>query len=78
MTAILFGIAVLPQHVSGQTQWCNDVHANGPFIANGFGIVGYHDGPAVDAGYTYQCVGDHQTWGQNYGGLNTYYTIPGG
>lgn len=74
---LLFACAALTQHAHAQNQWCNDVHVNGTFTANGFGIIGTQGGPA-GLGFKYQCVGAHQTWGQYYGGPETYYTIPGG
>jgi len=74
--AMLFGIGT--SSLQAQTaQWCNDVHVNGSFTANGFGIVDGNGGPSGN-GFKYQCVGAHQTWGQNYGGPETYYTIPAG
>lgn len=75
--AMILVSAVLPYDAYGQAQWCNDVHANGSFTANGFGIMDSNGGPSGN-GFKYQCVGAHQTWGQNYGGPETYYTIPAG
>lgn len=74
---LLFSIIALSVQSQTGAQWSNDVHVNGPFIANGFGILDTHGGPG-GLGFQYQCVGADQAWGQNYGGVETYYTLPAG
>ena len=74
---LLLGTAALPALAQVPEQWCTDQHAAPGLYATSFGVYGTNGGPAGCA-VKYQTVASNAAWNQDYGGPETYFSVPAG
>jgi hypothetical protein len=74
---LLLATTALPALAQVPEQWCTDQHAAPGLYTTSFGVYGTNGGPSGCA-VQYQTVASGTAWNQDYGGPDTYFSVPAG
>ncbi|MBP6311525.1 MAG: T9SS type A sorting domain-containing protein [Flavobacteriales bacterium] len=75
---LLLGSTAITAMAQVPEQWCPTQPSYSPYLSTtGFGVYGNHGGPS-GCNVNCQTVLTNESWGQDYGGVETYFSVPAG